>query len=287
MGALYARLQMDLKLKGFSPNTQSCYLSWTRRFAEYFQRSPAQMGEEQIRTYLHQLITEQQASQSTVTQAYSALKFFYETTLKRPFAMRDIPRIKKRKRLPQILSSEEITRLIDLTANLKHRAMLMTIYSAGLRVSEAAHLRLTDIDSDRMVIRVHQGKGFKDRQTLLATCTLQVLRQYWRAYRPKRFLFESPYQEKAITPRGIQNAFHLACRRADIHKPVTIHCLRHSFATHLLEAGTDLYHIQRLLGHQSIRTTACYLHLCPPDPKLVISPLDRFYKENPGHGVEP
>jgi site-specific recombinase XerD len=245
-----------------------------RSFVLHFHRSPDELGDQEIREYLHSLIKDKKISQSAVNQAYSGLKFFYETTLKRDWGGFRIPRVKMRKRLPVVLSQQEIQALFSVIRNLKHRVILMTIYSAGLRVSEAVHLKVSDIDSQRMMIRVEQGKGNKDRYTLLAKRTLDILREYWREYRPQDWLFYSHSFERPLSSRTVQKVFERALHEAGIKKPATVHTLRHSFATHLLEAGTDLYHIQHLLGHKTPNTTTIYLHLSRKDLARVISPID-------------
>jgi integrase/recombinase XerD len=274
MGKLYDQMKLDLELKNLSLRTRSCYLTWMRSFALHFHRSPEEMGEQEIREYLHYLIQEKKASQSGVNQAYSALKFFYETTLKRDWNGYRIPRVQKGKKLPVVLSQQEIQGIFSATRNLKHRAVLMTIYSAGLRISEVVHLKVADVDSQRMVIRVEQGKGQKDRYTLLAQRTLDILRDYWKEHRPQGWLFPGKPTTEPLSVSAVQRVFEKALLRAGIKKPASVHTLRHSFATHLLEAGTDLYHIQRLLGHTTPKTTAVYLHLSRKDLGGVISPID-------------
>jgi site-specific recombinase XerD len=232
------------------------------------------MGDPEIREYLHYLIQEKKASQSGISQAYSALKFFYETTLKRDWNGYRIPRVQMGKRLPVVLSRQEIQAIFSAIRNLKHRALMMTIYSAGLRISEVVHLKVSDLDSQRMTIRVQQGKGQKDRYTLLAQRTLEVLRDYWKEYRPSGWLFPGKPATEPLSVSAVQRVFEKVLLRAGIKKPASVHTLRHSFATHLLEAGTDLYHIQRLLGHTSLKTTAVYLHLSRKDLGGVTSPLD-------------
>jgi len=274
MGRLQDQMRMDLELKNLSPRTRSCYLTWMRSFAVHFHRSPEELGEQEIRDYLHYLIQEKKASQSGVSQAYSALKFFYETTLKRDWNGFRIPRMQKGKKLPVVLSQQEIQAIFSATRNLKHRVVLMTIYSAGLRISEVVHLKVSDIDSQRMTLRVQQGKGQKDRYTLLSQRTLEVLREYWKEYRPVGWLFPGKPETEPLCVSSVQRVFEKALLRAGIKKPASVHTLRHSFATHLLEAGTDLYHIQRLLGHTSPKTTAIYLHLSRKNLGGVTSPLD-------------
>ena len=274
MGKLHDQMKMDLELKNYSVRTKACYLTWMRRFVLHFRRCPEELGDMEIRQYLHHLIREKKASQSGISQAYSALKFFYETTLKRDWNGFRIPRVQMGKRLPVVLSSQEVQAIFCATRNLKHRALLMTIYSAGLRLSEVVHLKVLDIDSQRMTIRVRQGKGQKDRYTLLAQRTLEVLREYWKQYRPQSWLFPGKPANEALSVSAVQRVFEKAVLQAGIKKAASVHTLRHSFATHLLEAGTDLYHIQRLLGHTSPKTTAIYFHLSRKNLGGVTSPLD-------------
>jgi site-specific recombinase XerD len=237
------------------------------------------LGDQEIREYLHYLIKGKEVSQSAVNQTYSALKFFYETTLKRDWNGFRIPRVKMRKKLPVVLSQQEVQALFSVIKNLKHRAILMTVYSAGLRLNEVIHLKVWDIDSQRMMIRVEQGKGAKDRYTLLAKRTLDILREYWRAYRPRDWLFFGHSFERPLSSRTVQVVLRGASS-GGIQKPATVHTLRHSFATHLLEAGTDLYRIQHLLGHTTPKTTTIYLHLSRKDLVKVTSPIDLL--EEPG-----
>jgi len=274
MGKLQDRMRVDLALRNLSPRTRSCYLSWVKSFALHFRRSPEEMGDPEIREYLHYLIQEKKASQSCVSQAYSALKFLYETTLKRDWKGYRIPRAQRGKKLPVVLSAQEVQAIFSAVGNLKHRAVLMTIYSAGLRISEVVHLKVSDLDSQRMTIRVEQGKGQKDRYTLLGQRTLDILREYWKEYRPLGWLFPGKPESEPLSVSSVQKVFEKALLRAGIEKPVSVHTLRHSFATHLLEAGTDLFHIQRLLGHTSLKTTAVYLHLSRKGLGGLASPVD-------------
>jgi len=274
MGRLRDQMERDLELKNYSSKTRSCYLASAKNFALHFHRSPAELTDEEVREYLRYLIQEKKASQSAISQTYSALKFLYETTLKRDWDRFRIPRAKREKRLPVVLSQQEIQAIFSATRNLKHRALLMTIYSAGLRVSEVVHLKVSDIDSQRMTIRVKQGKGAKDRYTLLGRRTLGVLRDYWRVYRPKEWLFPGQPAKGSLSVSSVQKIFEKVLQEAGIKKHATVHTLRHSFATHLLEAGTDLYQIQRLLGHTTSKTTTIYLHLSRKDLGGVSSPID-------------
>ena len=274
MGRLYDQMKRDLELRNFSPHTRRTYLACVRRFALYFHRSPEELGDPEIREYLHYLIKERKISQGAVTQAYGALKFFYEATLKRDWEGFRIPKGKMGRRLPTVLSQQEVEALFGAIKNLKHRAILMTIYSAGLRISEALHLKLSDIDSQRMTIRVSHGKGNKDRYTLLGKRNLDILREYWKKYRPRDWLFCNPSRKRPLSTNAVRRVFYKALRQAGIKKHAIVHTLRHSFATHLLEAGTDLYHIQHLLGHTNPKTTAVYLHLSRKELTKVTSPLD-------------
>jgi len=274
MGKLREQMKMDLKLKGYSPKTQAAYLGYMKNFVRYFGRSPAKIGEKEIREYLYHLVTEKDLGDSSINSAYSALKFFYKTTLCRDWNVAKIPRRKPEKKLPVVLDGSEIKQLLAVTINLKHRVLLMITYSAGLRVSETAHLKVSDVDSKRMQLRVAQGKGKKDRYALLSSVTLNLLRDYWRQYRPFSWLFPGYSPDRPISTRSIQKVFEKAKQKAGIKKPATVHTLRHSFATHLLEAGTDIYRVQKLMGHTSPKTTAIYIHLRRQDLLKVVSPLD-------------
>jgi integrase/recombinase XerD len=274
MGALYDQMKMDLELKNFSPKTVTCYLTCMVNFVRHYGRSPMEMGEEEIRKYLHYLIHEKKASQSIINQAYSAMKFFYETTLGRVWNATRIPRSKIRKKLPLVLSMQEVQSLLDSVENLKHRAILTTIYSGGLRLGEAIKLKPSDIDGERMTILVQQGKGNKDRYTVLGEKTLELLRLYYKAYRPGEWLFPSKDPAQPLSGSSVQKVFKKALHRAGIRKKASVHTLRHSFATHLLESGTDMYHIQRLLGHTTAKTTSLYLHITGKDLAKVKSPID-------------
>jgi site-specific recombinase XerD len=245
-----------------------------RNVTIHFGKSPAELGQEEIRRYLLHLIEERKASQSVISQSYSALKFFFEKTIQRPWNLLKIPRSKRAKKLPSVLSKQEVGSILSATRNLKHRAILMTIYAAGLRVGEATRLKVSDIDSARMMLRVHEGKGLKDRYTLLGERNLEVLRLYYKAYRPLEWLFPGKTPSEPLSISSVQRVFKASLDRAGIRKKASVHTLRHCFATHLLESGTDLYYIQRLLGHGSIRTTSVYLHITGRDLSKIRSPLD-------------
>ncbi|MEI6154924.1 MAG: tyrosine-type recombinase/integrase, partial [Deltaproteobacteria bacterium] len=214
-------------------------------------------------------------SEGTFRFYVAGLKFLYRTTLKREWPVEKIRHPRAKTKLPIVLDLSEVESLFAVTKNLKHKAMLMIIYSSGLRVSEAARLELTDIDSKRMVVRIRQGKGGKDRYSILSQTTLEHLRQYWRKYRPTKWLFEGEKKNDHITSGTIQHVFYAAKKRAGVTKPASVHTLRHSFATHLIEAGTSLHHVQLLLGHRSPTTTTVYLHVSRLNLAQVKSPLDK------------
>ncbi len=274
MATLREQMTRDMQLRGLSDRTQDAYLQKVRDFALYFKKSPALVTEEEIKEYLQHIRVEKKVSDSTYRQAYGALKFLYQTTLKRNMVFEKIPVLKNRRKLPVVLDRTEVEALFSATPNLKHKAILMIIYSAGLRLSETANLKISDIDSKRMMIRVQQGKGGNDRYTLLSAVALETLRQYWRKYRPSEWLFPGQTKTGRINPKSIQNIFKVASERAGLTKRASVHTLRHSFATHLLEAGTDIHHIQTLLGHKNIQNTTIYLHLRRKDLAKVVSPLD-------------
>ena len=279
MQTLKEQMIIEFTLRGYSAKTQKAYLRYMKSYTEHFDKSPDQMGEREIKEYLHFLIT-QNKSQSCINAAYSALKFFYENVLQQTWNGNHIPRIKKEKKLPAILDHSEVKRLFEVTNNLKHRTILMTTYAAGLRVSEVVNLKVTDIDSKRMQIRVEQGKGRKDRYVLLSEVNLEMLRIYWQAYRPKTWLFPNYNHDTALSIRSVQKIFERARQKAGIQKKVSVHSLRHSFATHLLESGTDIFYIQQLMGHASVKTTTVYNHLRNQNALKIISPLDSMFKSD-------
>ena len=262
MTELRKRKIEDMTLKGLSPSTQKLYLEKVSNFAKYFNRTPEALGEEEVRKYFLYLIEEKKISDSYFKQAICGIKFLYTITLKRDWKRLEVIRPKKNQKLPVILSKEEIKQILDVVRNLKHRAILTTIYSAGLRLGEARNLCINDIDSKRMLIRIIQSKGNKDRYAILAQKTLILLREYWKRYRPESWLFYGRLKTEPISSRTIQKIFSNACKKANINKPATVHTLRHSFATHLMETGIHLRYIQTLLGHNSPKTTAIYTHVC-------------------------
>ena len=274
MGKLQEVMQREMELKGYSARTIKSYVGHMKRYTLYLGRSPVVAGEVEVKRYLSHLISDQKCSRSYVNQTYSALKVFYEKVVKRPGVVGEIPRMKQAKKLPLVLSIGEVSRLLVVLENVKHRTILTVIYSAGLRLSELCQLKVSDIDSGRMQIRVRQGKGMKDRYTLLAKSTLPLLRLYWQAYRPSDWLFPGQEVTRPLSERSVQKIFKKALTEAEIPKAASVHTLRHCFATHLLETGVDVYYIQKLMGHASVNTTAIYLHVTTRDLSRITSPLD-------------
>jgi len=270
---LRERMLQDLKIRNLSPRTQECYLWHVEQYAKHFGKSPALLGPEHIRQYQTHIVEHKRSSWSGFNQAVCALRFLYGITLGQDWTIQHIPFAKREKKLPEVLSVEEVRRLLRAVANMKHRAALMAIYSGGLRLTEGTGLRLADLDSERMTIHVRQGKGRRDRFVPLSETLLKFLRDYWRVYHPQSYLFPGATLDRPLHASSLQKAFHVARQRSGIKKVVSVHTLRHSFATHHLEAGTDLRTIQVLLGHGSLSTTAIYLHVSQK-LKRGASPLD-------------
>jgi len=275
MGILREQMAEDLRLRNYSPRTIESYLACVQQFVVYWRRSPRELGTAEIRQYLDYLLTQRRLAFSSVNIAYNALRFCYQTTLQQSWDVAKLPRPKQGKLLPVVLSQQEVEAILVHASSLKVRTILAVIYSAGLRVSEGVQLRVADIDSQRMTIRVCQGKGRQDRYTLLATRTLHLLREYWRRYRPTTWLFPGYGQHGHLTDRRVQKAFYDAMHAAGIQKQAGIHSLRHSFATHLLEQGTDVRYIQQLLGHRHLETTAIYLKVGRRALASINSPFDQ------------
>jgi len=271
---LRQRMLEDLQIRHYSPTTTRIYLRSIREFARYFRKPPNQLGAEHIRQYQLFLMKEKQVSLSTYIQMVCALRFLYTHTLDRKVAIERIPFPRRARKLPLILSRDEVKALLEAPRTLRHRALLATLYGAGLRVSEVTHLKVADIDAHRSVLWVRQGKGRKDRQTLLSAKLLELLRAYWRAERPAEWLFPNATGTRPITAKAAFLACRSAARAAGISKPVHPHSLRHAFATHLLESGTDLRTIQILLGHTNLETTARYLQVADVAVRSTASPLD-------------
>jgi integrase/recombinase XerD len=269
----------ELERRNYAQTTIHSYLRAVAEFSLHFHRPPNQLGQEHIRQYQAHLFGQRKLAPSTVTQHLAALRFFYIKTLRKPWSIAETPYPKKVQRLPIILSSEEVTQLIDSALTAFHRILLMTLYATGVRRAELARLKITDIDSRRMIIHIQGGKGRKDRDVMLSPTLLQALREYWRGLRrkPTNWLFpggRSHTGDRHISPKTIWNACENAAQRAGIRKKIHPHTLRHCFATHLLEAGADLRTIQILLGHRDLEETTIYLHLSQQHLNATASPLD-------------
>lgn len=271
------KTESTLKLKAYSLQTIDAYLGHIQRFFKFIKKHPDQVRAEDIELYLLDLLDRRKVSYSYINQAISSIKFSNKYVWKSNI-INDIkvPRPKKIDKLPDILSKDEVTRIFKKVENVKHRAILMLTYSAGLRVSEVVSLMVKDIDSKRMLIHVRQGKGRKDRFTILSKNALEVLRSYALEYHPNEWLFPGEALGRHLTERSAQKIFESACKKTDIKKDVSIHSLRHAFATHLLEGGTDLRYIQELLGHKNSKTTEIYTHVSTKDLGRIRSPLDNM-----------
>jgi integrase/recombinase XerD len=278
MSKLRQQFIQALSVRGYSAGTQRTYVSYVAKLADHYHRSPDRLSAQEIQDYLYYLLRERHYAQSSLGGAVGALRFFYRHVLNWPEdqIFRDLPRSKQPKRLPQVFSRQEIERLFSIPyPNPRHRTFLMTVYGAGLRVAEACHLQLEHLESQRGLIRVVQGKGGKDRYTLLSERLLAELRAYWRVYRPSRWLFTKARdpQQPMDTDSGA-TIFYSAVQRAGLPHKGGIHTLRHTFATHLLENGADLPMVQRLLGHAHLEQTAVYLHVRQERMQQTRSPLD-------------
>jgi integrase/recombinase XerD len=281
MTALRQRMIQDMQLRNLSPNTVEAYVHAVAQFAKHFGRSPEQLTAEQAREYLLHLVQEKHASFSRYNLARCGLQFLYRITLGQEEHLRRVPCARMPKRLPTVLCPEELRRLFDVVAkDLKHKALLMTLYGAGLRISEALTLKPQDIDSRQMLIHVRLGKGAKDRMVKLSAQLLEVLREYWRARRPGIWLFPQAHDPQRPMDCGTAHRIIArAARRAGITRRVSAHTLRHSYATHLLDGGTDLRTIQVLLGHCNLKTTMIYLHISKARLAAAADPLDRLYAQ--------
>ena len=274
MTPLRQRMLEDMSIRNFAENTQQSYLQQVSSFARYFHCSPDALGPEKVREYQVHLVEDCKLAPSSIGIAVSALRFLYKVTLKQPWVPDEIPMPKKPFKLPLILSPEEVMRFLESVHSMKHRAILMAAYAAGLRVSEATHLKVTDIDSQRMMLRVDQGKGQRDRYVMLSPRLLEELRSYWRAGRPKTWLFPGDIPGSPISRHAVGLACQKARRCCGIQKPITPHSLRHAFATHLLERGVDVRRIQLLMGHRSLATTSRCLRVTTSTICPTTSPLD-------------
>jgi len=277
MTFLRKRMLEELQRRRYSSETIRLYLSAVQHFANYFGKRPDHLGPEHLRQYQLYLLNERKLSVGSVIARTSALRFFFLKVLRRPYREIDLVYPKRPERLPEILSEEEVARLVESAITSYHRVILMTLYGTGLRREELCRLKVTDVDSQRMVIHVRQGKGNKDRDVTLSPRLLEVLRAYWRWRKPKTYLFPSLYRtnpEQPIDSKTVWYAVRQAARRAGIKKKVSPHTLRHSWATHLLERGTDLKTIQVLLGHFDLEATTIYLHLSQRHLQSVNNPIE-------------
>jgi integrase/recombinase XerD len=283
MTPLRRRLIEEIELRGYSPKTQQAYVHAVCGLANYYHRSPDQLSEAELRDYLLYLHRDTPKAASTLNVAVSGMRFFYQRVLHRPFyhLERNLPRPRQAKRRPKAYTLAQVNRLLEVGCpNLKHRAFLMTVYGGGLRLNEACHLRWSQLDRSAGLIGVEQGKGRKDRYTVLPQRLVRTLEEYWRQYRPNHWLFPSKRYPELPLPDGTgQKIFYHAVSRAGLPDKGGIHCLRHSFATHWMEAGLPLFVLKRLLGHTSLSTTSKYLHVSRQHLAKVKSPLDTL-REN-------
>jgi site-specific recombinase XerD len=268
----------DMTVRNLSPATQRSYLHAVSKFSRYFGRSPDQLDLEDVRAYQVQLVA-RGISWPALNQIVCALRFFYGVTLGQTDLPERIPYAREPRKLPLVLGADEVVRFLEAVPGLKSRTALTTAYAAGLRASEAVRLKVSDIDSSRMMIRVEEGKGAKDRYAMLSPQLLTILRGYWRLARPCQWLFPGRDESRPIDPQVLHAACRSACKAAGLAKRVTVHTLRHSFATHLLEAGTDIRIIQALLGHSNLSTTARYTQVASTTIRNTASPLDRLRLE--------
>ena len=273
MTTIRTQFIQQMQLKGYSKNSIQSYVDCLIGISKHYKISPDLLSDQQIRDYLQFCIVEKKLSTSYINQCVSALKILFVQVLKKEWDSFSIPRIKREKKLPVVLSKEEVKAVLNEVKNIKHRTILTLIYSAGLRVGEAIKIKVQDIDSNRMQIRIRQAKGAKDRYVVLSPVMLNLLRTYYSLYHPKDFLFPSQMAEQ-ISDRTVQCFFKDACVKSRLNKKVSVHVLRHSFATHLIEQGVSLPIIQQLLGHKSLRTTSVYLHVQQYTIDKIKSPLD-------------
>jgi len=275
------RMEEDIRLRGLANGTRRSYMMHAELFLRYTDRPAIELDEEDIRRYLNYLIVEKKRTPGSVNTQNAALRFLFGVTLNRNLNYRQIPRLRQVRSLPGILTKDELQRIFENASTLRNKAMLMTLYGAGLRLSEVCKLRVSDIDSDSMRIFVNCGKGGKDRYTILSQTNLEILREYWRQYRPNHpdgWLFLRADGSSYSNYRMVQDAFKSALKRSGITKHATVHTLRTCFATHLLESGVDVCKVKQLLGHTHIQSTTFYLHLLNIDPKIK-SPLDCMPKK--------
>jgi integrase/recombinase XerD len=272
---LLQRYERDLTLRGFSPKTQKTYYRNLVWFFNYTKLDPHDITKEDIKDYLYYLIQGKKLSESSLRQARCAIRYFFLQTLARPVEVANIPSLKKAKKLPTVLSVDEISKIISAAHTIKHKTMLMLAYSSGLRVGELAGLKITDIHRNIMRLSVRQAKGHKDRYVILSSVCLDQLEKYWKEYRPSDWLFYGYKKHMPISIRAVQHAFENAKKRAGICKGGGIHTLRHSFATHMLESGSGIFQLQKFLGHKHLKTTLVYAHISEENI-IARSPLDVY-----------
>lgn len=287
MTPLRQRMLEDMRLRNFSPHTQEAYVRAVAQFTRYFMRPPQTLGPDHVRQFLLYMVQERRVSWSTYNIARCALLFFFRITLGRDTAIGSLPCARDRKRVPIVLSQEELQRFFDALVSVKHKALFMTAYGAGLRVSELVSLRVEDIDSKRMLIRVQQGKGQKERYAKLSQHLLEVLRDYYRTCRPNGWLFPGRTPDEPLNRMTVNKAIEAVCKRAGLSKKITPHTFRHTYATHMLDAGADLRTIQVLLGHQHLKSTTIYMHVSQAKIDAAPSPLDQMYPPPPAPPVPP
>ena len=283
MTPLRRRMIEDMQLRGLSEKTQEAYVRAVRQLAEHYGKSPQHIGDEELRQYFLHLANVKQLSPSTIKVALYGIRFLFQHTLRKEWPTLDLIRPRREKKLPVVLSVTEVQRVLGCIRRQRYRVCLGTIYSCGLRLQEGIHLQVGDIDSDRMMVHVRRGKGAKDRYVPLPAYTLKVLRQYWNLHRHAEWLFPAPTQPgtplstatKPMDASGMQKAFRIALQESGVQKPATVHTLRHSYATHLLEAGVNLRVIQAYLGHSSPKTTAIYTHLTRKVEVVTTEIIDR------------
>jgi len=263
-----------MELRGKQPPTIENYISKARKFQDYFDKPADQMGEAEISEYLHYLLTVKKNSKNTVNNYNSALRFVYRTTLDTPVNYEKVPRLKQNRRIPELFTRDEIRKILDSTKTLIHKSMLMLAYGSGLRLSEITNLKATDIDSDKMRILVRHGKGDRDRYAMLPQTTLDTLREYWKRYRPKVWLFEAPQKGGRYAQRTLADAFKSALKKSGVATPGSIHRLRACFATHFYEDYHNILALQKLLGHARLDSTAWYTQLADSEVLGLKSPID-------------
>lgn len=269
------RYERDLVLKGYSPRTQKTYYRNLAIFLNHATTDPEKITAEDIKDYLFYLIHERKLSPSSLRHARCAILYFYSQTLPKPVEVENIPCLKKEKKLPLVLSVDEVSRIINAAANTKHKIILMLTYSSGLRVGELVNLKITDINRSLMRISVKQAKGHKDRYAILSSVCLKHLEEYWRMYQPVDWLFQGKKKDMPLSIRAVQHAWEIAKKNAGITKPGGIHTLRHSFATHMLESGSGIFQLQKFLGHKHLKTTLVYAHI-REENIIAESPLDVY-----------